>query len=161
MLTVTLKEGYTEVISVRLTPTQKNQLKASGYDVRDMVNYFLKDHASEQKNLKIQQVKLEEKITALTRLIEDSEIEKAGLEKKLEDINQKLDNLSDEFIYSDDVSHEVDYIIDQYKKTCNRHKGYTFDLFLNRESRRIEERCKYLNVPVEAVLELVEDKING
>lgn len=158
---MTLKEKYSEVLTIRLTPTQKRQLKASGYDGRDAVNYFLKDHTSECKVLKIEQVKLEEKILNLTNLIEDSEIEKAGLEQKLEEVTERLANLTDDtLICSDDVSHEVDYVIGQYEAVCSKHRGYTFDLFLNREYRRIEERCRYLNVDVNRFINLVEEKIN-
>ena len=158
---MTLKETYSEVLTIRLTPTQKRQLKASGYDARDAVNYFLKDHNSECKNLKIEQVKLEEKIINLTNLIEDSEIEKAGLEKRLEEVNERLANITDDtLVYNDDISHEVDYIINQYEKVCNKHKGYTFDLFLNGQLKRIEERCRFLNVEVNTFLNLVEEKIN-
>lgn len=162
---MSLKQTHNKVMSVRVTETQENLIKQSGYNIRDMINYFLKDHNNTKKELKVEQIRLEEKITNLTNQIQDYELEKIGLEKQLEEITQKLENYTSEDDYtnleSDEVQHEAEYIMNKYYAMKQEYKGYTFDLFLNSGIKReLVGRCNYLGVPVDDMINLVEAKIN-
>lgn len=161
---MSLKQTHNEVMSVRLTTTQKNLIKESNYTIRDMINYFFKEHHDHKKELIVEQTRLEEQINDLTNQIQDYELEKIGLEKKLEEINQNLeDYVEDDYtnLTSDKVQQEAEYIMNQYYAKKKEHKGYDFDLYLHSGAlREIQGRCNYLGVSFEDMVSIVEEKIN-
>lgn len=150
-----------QVVSVRIPDHQKKLLKELGYTMKDVTNYFFKDHNNPKKELQVKQANLEQEIKELTELITDSELKKISLEKQLEEISNKIELFDDAYsVDSNEITDEVEYVFKEYNKTRNNHKGYDFGLYLNSHYQNIKGRCDYLNVNVEDFINLVEEKIN-
>ena len=156
------KEPHDKVISARVTESQKRTLEESGWTLRNIIDFFLKENNTPQKRLNVKKSMMELEIEKLNAEIDDKKMRVIELERELEEVNGKLGivNLNGED-YGLDVKNAVDKIVNHFKTIRGGSKAFTVgDYFLSRKGQHfVENQCGLIGVDLNELEELVVEKL--